>query len=153
MSRFTLVAFSCVLLAWTAAAAAEDRAVWTTDVNAAWQKTLETHRPMVAYVGSDGCPHCRRMQSDTWSNPQVLGDLSEGFVATWVDGNRNPSLIRHWNIRLYPTTLVFGDDGRVLARLTGYVSPSEVRSHLQSALVKNQEGKEAMPAKATETRN
>ncbi len=107
---------------------------WTSDVNAAWQKTLDTHRPMLVVVGSEGCSHCRRMQAETWSDSNVLGELSAGFVTARVDGNRQPSLLSHWNVRAYPTTLIFADDGRVLAKLTGYRSAGEIRGHLRAAL-------------------
>jgi thioredoxin-related protein len=43
-------------------------------------------------------------------------------VAAWID---------QFDVRIYPTTLLIGRDGRVLDRLEGFVAPTEFLGRLQ----------------------
>jgi thioredoxin-related protein len=91
---------------------------------------------LMAYFGQDGCPYCRALMADNFSQREIVRKTREHFVAvalniygdretTWLDGQVRPekALARFIGVQFTPTLLFFDEKGAVVARLNGYYPP------------------------------
>jgi thioredoxin-related protein len=107
---------------------------WHTDVSTAWQQALKEDRPLLMYISTSSCTHCRKMASTTYANRHVATLIDESVIAVAVDGRRERKLVKKHLVRSYPTTLVIAPDGREVGRFEGYVSPDDFRRRLAQAV-------------------
>jgi thioredoxin-related protein len=119
---------------WTVDRVVADTPAWHHDVGTAWQQTLDEGRPLLMYISTASCSHCRKMKSTTFANPDVAVLVNESVVAVAVDGQRQRKLAQKHLVRAYPTTLVIAPDGREVGRFEGYVAPDDFRRRLAWAV-------------------
>ena len=122
--------------AWTRAddfALGADTRVWHRNVGTAWQQAVEKNRPLLMYISTARCAHCRKMQA-TLADPDVVSLVDESLVAVAVDGKRERKLVRQLAVRAYPTTLVIAPDGREVGRLEGYAAANVFGRDLAEAI-------------------
>jgi thiol:disulfide interchange protein len=133
--RFTLtLAAAMISLAILDAARTQAQDIlWSTDVRTAWQTAQKANRPLLLFVTSDHCPYCRKMKSETLSDPTVTRHLRDSYVPVVVsaDSSRAATQLR---INSVPTTVVILPDGRIADRIEGYVSAQKLEARLQSVL-------------------
>jgi YHS domain-containing protein len=60
------------------------------------------------------------MEQEFLNAPDLLRKIETGFVAVKVDSDRNPDLVRRFQVAGLPTDLFIDPDGRVLVQTTGY---------------------------------
>jgi len=90
------------------------------------------------YFWLDGCPYCRRMVEDTFSDPRIKARLLRDFLpvainvrgdreVTAADGKAMPEkdFTRAHAVRGTPTVLFFDESGAVVRRVVGHVPPGE----------------------------
>jgi thioredoxin-related protein len=91
---------------------------------------------LMAYFGQDGCPYCRALMKDNFSQRDIVHKMHEHFVAIalnihgdretmWLDGETRTekALARFLDVQFTPTLLFFDEQGKVVARLNGYYPP------------------------------
>lgn len=136
------VAFVATLIArpaaaqWPFAPSATPAApiAWVEDPAQALQTAQQTGRPIVAYVTSDHCGYCRKMERTTWTDPGVAGLVAAGAVPLKLDRDRHPEEVAALRVRAYPTTVVLSPQGRGLAGAAGFQSPEELTELLRAAM-------------------
>jgi thioredoxin-related protein len=137
--RFTLtLAAAMISLAILDAARTQAQDIrWSTDVRTAWQTAQKANRPLLLFVTSDHCPYCRKMKSETLSDPTVTRHLRDSYVPVVVsaDSSRTATQLR---INSVPTTVVILPNGRIADRIEGYVSAQKLEARLQSVLEQTQ---------------
>ena len=127
-----------VLFAVTTAASAADRAQgrnsipWNRDVKAAWKLALEHQRPLLLFVTTDGCVHCRRMKQTTFKDRGVVNDLRDRFIVVAVKAKQEPELLRRLKIKSVPTTVIILTNGDVIDSISGFQTPKQLRERLLS---------------------
>jgi tetratricopeptide (TPR) repeat protein len=79
------------------------------------------------YFRNDSCIPCRRLDAETYSDPEVASQLSR-LVALKLDPGKNPehqALYERYGVRFYPA-LIFADaEGRELDRLGRFLTAEE----------------------------
>jgi thioredoxin-related protein len=98
---------------------------------------------LVAYFGQDGCPYCRALMTDNFSQRDIVRKTRENFIAvalnifgdrdtTWLDGQvrSEKALARFIGVQFTPTLLFFDEKGDVVARLDGYYPPDRFEAVL-----------------------
>ena len=97
-------------------------------------------RPAMLDLYADWCIECKRLDKETFSDPQVRQILAEAVLLK-ADVTANDELDRELlqQLELYgpPAVLFYGADGdeRRAYRLAGFVGPEAFYEHLQRALV------------------
>lgn len=124
-----------VLLAGPAAARAADPIRWRTDYNAARKESAEKSMPLVLVIGTEECVYCRKMEATTFQDPGVAALLNARFIPVHIDGNREMTLTAALKVQAYPTTVLAGPDGKILAFLQGYVSAEQFGEHATRAVL------------------
>ena len=79
------------------------------------------------------CRDCKRMDKDTFDDPEIVKALSGGFAAVKVDCEQRPELASSYNVFAYPTVWLLGTDGKKLCQKVGYIKPAEFRLMLEYA--------------------
>jgi thiol:disulfide interchange protein len=115
---------------WVALAASEDAA-------------RASRRPILYNFTADWCGPCKRLERDVFADARSARWLGEQFVPVRVldrerEEGRNPDDVEQLQLRFgvqaFPTLVVVGADGAVLARLEGYAGgPREVSRQLGEA--------------------
>lgn len=107
---------------------------WRTSYAKALEEAAESDRPVLVKVSAQWCSHCTRMQRETLSDANVANEVSDNFVPLALDADRDAELIRRFQVRTFPTTIVVAPDRTILRRITGYQGRSEFTANLRGAL-------------------
>lgn len=79
------------------------------------------------------CRDCKRMDKDTFEDPEIVKAMSEGFAAVKVDCEQRPELASSYNVFAYPTVWLLAPDGKKLCQKVGYIKPAEFKLMLEYA--------------------
>lgn len=99
---------------------------WMSDIQRAAELAGQESRPILLQVSASWCPHCQRMQRETYTDPDLMNLISEQFVAIAVDADQQRDFVEQMNIQSLPTTLIVAPDLRVLNRLQGFQSADQL---------------------------
>ncbi len=102
------------------------------DLASAQAASRRRSRPMLVFVTMPGCFHCLRMKSETYQDQQLARVIARNFESVVVDQTDEPDWVYEQGVTLFPTTLVIGTSGELLAKLPGYVSANELALRLDS---------------------
>ena len=121
------------------------RAAGDAEVDAAFARAKAESKPVFVYWGAKWCPPCNQLQA-TLFNRQDFIERSRAFVAVYVDGDKPGAqkLGTRFAVRGYPTTVVFGRDGRELTRLPGEVDAQQYGELLDLALAAQRPARELL---------
>ena len=103
-------------------------------VDEAWQAAQESRDPLLLFVSSDHCYYCKKMLAETMTHPELAPAFARLFETTAVDGGRDRELVDQLGVRAYPTTVVISPEGKLLAKLEGYVEPRKIGKQLNPVL-------------------
>ncbi len=117
------------------------------EVDAAFARAKAEGKPVFVYWGAKWCPPCNQLKA-TLFNRQDFIERSRAFVPVYVDGDGPGAqkLGTRFAVRGYPTTVVFGRDGRELTRLPGEVDAQQYNEVLTLALSAQRPAKELLAA-------
>jgi thioredoxin-related protein len=100
-------------------------------------------KQVMLYIGQDGCPYCRELMVNNFSQKAIVEKTRKHFNAiainlwgdretTWVDGRvmSEKQLARMLKVQFTPTLLFLDGDGRVVTRLNGYQAPARFNAVL-----------------------
>ena len=99
---------------------------WQSDIQSAVDDAKRAGLPLLIQVSADWCPHCSRMKRETFADPQLTTIINQRFVAVEVDADQQREFIKQMGIQSLPTTLVVAPDLRILNRLQGFQSASQI---------------------------
>lgn len=111
---------------------------WATDLNAALTQARGS-KYVLADVYTDWCGWCKRLDKDTFANPQMMSYLNSKFICVKVNAE-NPAggkaAAQKYKVSGYPCALVFEPSGKLLGKISGYLKPAEYQAALE-AMIKN----------------
>ncbi|MBB5016908.1 thiol-disulfide isomerase/thioredoxin [Chitinivorax tropicus] len=99
------------------------------DVDAAFALAKANQKPLFLYWGAAWCPPCNQVKA-TIFNQQAFIDRSRSFVPVYLDGDspNAQQLGERFQVRGYPTMILFKPDGTEITRLPGEL---DLRRYLQ----------------------
>lgn len=103
---------------------------WYIQYSDAAKAMAAENRPMLIYVKMDACSYCVRMEQETYGNSQVAQDVAAAYVPAMINRRDDPTLVRRLGVTIFPTTVIVGQDGKVLDTIPGYVAPEQFRARL-----------------------
>lgn len=107
---------------------------WGEATGDAFVEARRTGRPILVYVTSERCTFCRKMERETWSDPEVAQLVSAEFVPLKLRPDTHPEEVATLRVRAFPTTVLVAPDGRPLAARTGYLQSAKLVELLRPAL-------------------
>jgi thioredoxin-related protein len=98
---------------------------------------------LLVYFGQEGCPYCRELMQNNFSQHAIVDKTRRHFVAialdlwgdrevTWIDGRTmsEKAFARMQKVQFTPTLLFLDGQGRIVARLNGYLPPARFSAAL-----------------------
>lgn len=105
---------------------------WQPSLPLALESARQQGRPLFLYVTAAWCNICRRVEQDSFGDPDTVAAL-DGFVPVMIDIDQYPWVGERYEVAAVPAFLVLDSRGRVLRRALGFQSPAEIRGLLQVA--------------------
>ena len=90
-------------------------------------------RPILVYVGANNCHYCRVMDRETWQNNRIIRRVSDEWVPLKVVAEEDEALVEKFHVSVYPTTLLFSPERKLISRLEGYFPPEALHDSLAKA--------------------
>jgi thioredoxin-related protein len=109
---------------------------WQTDVKRAWQTAQQSRRPLLLYFKMANCVYCRKMERETFADQALTDDLRSGFVSANLTLEQHADLVRQYQVRTFPTTVIVSPGGNVIDHIPGYVGANDLRTRLKVAVEK-----------------
>lgn len=75
-------------------------------------------RPVLLVLTAPWCQHCRDLLATTFTDPQVVAAVQDGFVPVHVDAERRPDVNQRYGTGSWPTIAWLTPDGELLAHDT-----------------------------------
>ena len=117
-----------------------------TDVDSIFAQAQAAHKPVFLYWGAVWCPPCNQVKSTVFNRPDFIA-RSQGFVPVYVDGDAPGAqkLGARFNVRGYPTMILFQPDGSELTRLPGEVDAAQYLQVLNWGLTQSGSARQTRP--------
>jgi thiol:disulfide interchange protein len=114
---------------------------WVTSMDEALQQAAKKNRPIMIDVYADWCGWCKRLDSDTYSNKDVIAKSGE-FVDLKLDADANKDIVNQYKIGGLPTILFLDSQGHEIHKVIGYKPPNQFVVEMDKALstFKNERG-------------
>lgn len=119
---------------WPFTGQPRDSVEWIEDAEEALRSAGASGRPILAYVTSDHCGYCRKMERDTWADAGVAGRVRAGFTPLRLSAGANATVVESLGVRAFPTTIVLSPEGRGLGVAEGYLPPEKLTPMLDAFL-------------------
>ena len=103
---------------------------WLEWSDEAFRRAKEEGKPILLDIGAVWCHWCHRLDSDTYSVPEIAEYIESHFIPIRVDTDKRPDINRRYNLGGWPTTAFLTPDGRVIGGGT-YIPPDQMRQVLR----------------------
>jgi len=107
--------------------------VFVGDVEAGRRLAAEKDLPCLLFFTADWCTYCHEMEETAFLDPEVA-QMAGNFVCVLVDADREKEVCGQFSVSGYPTIQFVSSRGRVLNRLVGRQSASELVAGMRAAL-------------------
>ncbi|MGE3343751.1 MAG: thioredoxin family protein, partial [Vicinamibacterales bacterium] len=78
------------------------------------------------------CGPCKTMDEWIWTDAEVAGVISAGFVGVKLDGDIEKALVKRFGVAGYPTMVVVNPaDGSALRKVSGYQTSAQMLAFLK----------------------
>ncbi len=88
-----------------------------------------TGKPVLLSISARWCAGCHEMDRETYDEPRIAANCSDGFVPVRVDADRHPRVRERYTMGGFPSTVFLTPDGEVLTG-AGYLGQSGMRQVL-----------------------
>lgn len=103
---------------------------WQTDYETAVKEATAVNKPILLELYMDGCGHCAKLHKETLVDAQVVTAVNAGFVAVSIEGRGRMDLVKKFDVKGAPTTLILSPQEEEKHRFVGFQSPAEYLQEL-----------------------
>lgn len=115
----------------------EDSIPWTRDYRAALDSAESRNQPVLAYLFTDWCGYCRRMEAETFTDASLIQEMASRYVWLKLNAEKDSdgiALRRKFAISGYPAILILDSSGEELERVQGYVPAKRLQTMVPELL-------------------
>lgn len=136
MKRFLFFAIPLSLLLLTAVTTEQTSVAFYPGTFAQLQYKAKTaNKPFILDFYTVWCGPCKNMEKYTFTNPELAKYIKENYLAFKVDGESimgdGIEVAQKYDVRFYPTLIIFSPEGAVLKRLNGFQSAEVLLQELK----------------------
>ncbi|HZT41355.1 MAG TPA: thioredoxin fold domain-containing protein [Chthonomonadaceae bacterium] len=106
---------------------------WSRSFEAGLAQARRNREPLLISFQAPDCGWCEKLDAETFTDPQMI-EMSRHFVCVRVDSEVDPAIVARYAVAAFPTTLLLDPQGRVLARIPGYLPADRFAPWLRAAL-------------------
>ncbi|MCR4301612.1 MAG: thioredoxin family protein [Sulfuricaulis sp.] len=136
--HYTALIHAFLLWALWPLAAGATSAEWVEGFEAGLAQARDQQRPAFVYFDAEWCSWCQRYKRDTLDTPRVRDLLARHYVATRVDFDARPDLVKRYGVRGLPYTLILSPAGKVLNGFVGILTPGDMSDMLRDFAVRRE---------------
>lgn len=92
---------------------------------AAFREAHERDVPVLLAISAVWCHWCHVMDETSYSTPEIIAAINEGYVAIRVDNDERPDVNRRYNMGGWPSTVFLTPDGEIVHGGT-YIPPEQM---------------------------
>ncbi len=107
---------------------------WVDEPGEALEAARLSGKPILAYITSDHCGYCKKMEKETWNEPAIGRLVERGFVPLKLHASQHPEEVAALKVRAFPTTVLITPQGKAFAGKPGFMEPLELTRLLKPAL-------------------
>ena len=104
---------------------------WTHELAAALAQSKKQDRKLLIDFDATWCGPCKTMDEWIWTDAEVAGLLTRGFVGVKIDGDLHKDLADKFKVAGYPTMIVLNPNGTESHRFTGYLNSADATAFLK----------------------
>ena len=101
---------------------AADPIPWRTDYTAARKEAEAKKLPLLVVIGSQDCFYCRKLESHTFTDRDIVAFLNAKFIPLKIDATKEPEFAKGSGRRLGSGTPRSNTKGRGIRRLARWVN-------------------------------
>jgi len=107
-----------------------------------WDEALKQAALQKKYIFVDAyatwCGPCKMLKAQTFTDDKAAAFYNSNFVNVAIDmeKGRGPELARQWQLRAYPTLIIFDSKGKPVLGTVGFINASELIRFGREALLK-----------------
>ncbi len=113
--------------------------LWSSSFATSLNQAKLKRKYMLVDMYTDWCGWCKRLDRDTFSNPQMMAYLNSKYVCAKINAEGAPEgkqVAAKYRVSGFPCALVFDPSGKFIGKLPGYYKPDEYQQALED-LIKN----------------
>ena len=103
---------------------------WQTDYETAVKAAAAADKPILLELYMEGCSHCNRLHKETLVDDQVMSAINANFVPVRIEGRGRMDLVKKFDVKGAPTTLILSPQEQEKHRFVGFQSPAEYLEEL-----------------------
>lgn len=104
---------------------------WSTDLDRALQTSQASGRPILLEFTAAWCVYCKRMEQQTFVDPEVAACINAQFIPVRIDADRHKSLVKKYEVRGLPAMLIVAPDQSVVDRISGFQTAAALLDRLE----------------------
>lgn len=105
---------------------------FVSDPTVGFQVAARNGLPCLLFFTAEWCTYCHQMEAVAFSDDTV-GALAEDFVCILIDADHEPGLCGRYGISGFPTIQFVAPDGRMLHRLVGRQTATNLATGMRAA--------------------
>jgi thioredoxin-related protein/YHS domain-containing protein len=103
---------------------------WSTNIEDSLHRAAANGQPVLMEFTADWCVFCKKMEKNTFPNPEVTQRISSNFVAVRIDADQDKALVKDLGIKGLPAILIVSPDLKVIKRISGFQTPEALIKQL-----------------------
>jgi YHS domain-containing protein/thiol-disulfide isomerase/thioredoxin len=111
---------------------------WREDYAAALDEAKSAGRPLWIQFTGPWCPHCTRMERDSFPAPAIIQHADETFIPLKLRSDVHQQLAVSFNLSGIPASIVVSPNLEILAFQQGYLGPAELDAFLNAAAARGE---------------
>lgn len=116
---------------------AKDLPFFKGDFQSLQSEALKTEKPYFIFVHNPGQSKSVMMRKEYLASETFLSFVESNYLAYQVKGTKrkNWDFTRKYRISSFPSVLIFSSEGKLLAKLSGYLSPQDLMIELEKYVI------------------
>lgn len=106
---------------------------WVTDFNKALAEAKQNSKPIFVDVYAEWCTWCHKLDKEVYSDPKFT-EYMKNYVLARIDsedGGQGTNVAQKYDIDSLPTMIVLNSEGKVLDRITGFMTTPKLLEELE----------------------
>lgn len=92
--------------------------IWSDNIEAGFTQSAESVMPLVLILHSEGCISCEKLFAESIPDPRLQA-IANRAVWVHVDGKKQPEIASKYEVKRYPTIVIFDPKGTPLGKIEG----------------------------------